>query len=222
VIEQKKVGLVRVLLAALASSAVGCAPLHVRTAEAPNAMADFSSATTYRFLSSARSASTDTTSLGGGGTPSAPSAQSPNPILESPITLERLQQEIQHSLEARNYHLSPRTADLSIAYYLGVRTRLQVTDYAYGYPFWGWDWRWGQSWGMWPTRQVTRYEQGTIIIDVLDGAGRRLLWRGLTHVRVPHDEQDYPQMITKAVSAIMATFPGQAARSNAPVAERQQ
>ena len=181
-------------MAAAMVLALGCAPLHVRTAEAPRARAAFASASTYRFLSSAGTESArasmaappgaqpDTTSTGRSGAVAALNpAGSQNPILESPIILQLLQQDIQRSLDKRGYRYLSSSADLSFAYYVGVRNRLRVTDYAYGYPFWGWDWRWGSAWGMWPTRQVTRYEQGTTIVDMLDGSGRRLLWRGLTH-----------------------------------------
>jgi hypothetical protein len=167
-------------------------------AEAPNAENEFARAATYRFLPVAAGQSPGSAT---------------NPIIESSITLEELQQDIEQVLQRRGYRVAPRSADLSIAYYMGARQRLQVTDYGYGYPFWGWGWRWGPGWGVWPAEQVTRYEQGTIVIDILDGPGRRLLWRGMVHVRMPHDAQDYPGVIARGVGAILEQFPGRPAPS---------
>lgn len=172
---------------------VGCAHLHVRMAEAPNAENELARAATYRFLPV---------------TPASGPSSSTNPILESSITLEQLQQDIEQRLQRRGYRVATGAADLSVAYYMGARQRLQVTNYGYGYPFWGWGWRWGPGWGAWPGQQVTTYEQGTIVVDILDGPGRRLLWRGMVHVRMPHDAQDYPGVIAKGVSAILKEFPG--------------
>jgi hypothetical protein len=203
--------------AASALFASGCAEqIHVRTAEAPQA--NFSNTTTYRLLtpgesneaiaSNARPNGTEPQTSGGEVSSSNNPAQSQNPILESPISMQDLRDDIQRAFNARGYQRANGAADLSVAYYMGVHNRLQVTDYYYGYPFWGWGWRWGPGWGGWPAQQVTRYQQGTIIIDVLDGGGRRLLWRGLAHVRVPKHEEDYTKVIADGVDAIMKRFPG--------------
>lgn len=138
-------------------------------------------------------------------------ARSSNPILESPIALEDLKHDIEQDMNARGYHEQPGNSDLAIAYYLGARNKLQVTDWGYGYPFWGWGWRWGPAWGMWPQQEVTEYQQGTIVIDVLDGTGRRLLWRGLARMQVPHDPSEYSKVIADGVNAIMKQFPGRPA-----------
>jgi hypothetical protein len=202
---------------ATAILAAGCAPaVHVRTELAPDA--NLAKVSTFRFLptggngpvaSAGPSGVVNNTSAGeaSGGNP----ARATNPILENPITLEQVRHDIERAMLARRYRPQPDNADLSIAYYIGVRQRLQVTDYGYGYPFWGWRWRWGPGWGTWPAQEVTTYEQGTVIIDVLDGAGRRLLWRGMGRMRVPGDERDYEQAINDAVNAVMARFPGRSA-----------
>lgn len=123
-------------------------------------------------------------------------------------------------MERRGYVHQRDSSDLSIAYYIGSRNKLMVTDYDYGYPFWGWrGWRWGRAWGPSPVREVTEYEQGTIIIDVLDGAGKKLLWRGVSRSDVPDDPSQYSQLLAESVKAIMKDFPGHAAhRTSMPAA----
>lgn len=198
----------------------GCASgndIHVRTAEAPDA--NFSHATSYRFLR--QSASTPATTKNPDGTitntatgevvsPNNP-AEAENPTIESPITRRHMRDDIERLMTDRGYHLQPTNPDLSIAYYIGVRERLEVNNYNYGYPFWGWDWKWGPGWNNLPEQHVTSYEQGTVIVDVLDAGGRRLLWRGTGQMTIPNKQEEYEQAIAKTVRAVMARFPGRAA-----------
>jgi hypothetical protein len=58
---------------------------------------------------------------------------------------------------------------------------------------------------------VTEYEEGTVIIDVLDGAGKQLLWRGVGKSEVPDDPNDYAKALNRSVSAILRQYPGHAA-----------
>lgn len=197
----------------------GCSSgIHVRTAEAPDANAALDRATTFDFLkrgeergtvaSAGLNGSVNNASAGEVAEPNPARVQ--NPMLENAITMQAMRYDVARDLEARGYHRQPGNADLAVATYISARNRLVVTDYGYGYPFWGWGWRWGPGWGMWPQQEVTQYEQGTLIVDVLDGSGRRLLWRGMAHVHVPHDPNNYPRMVADGVNAIMAHFPGRA------------
>ena len=201
----------------VASPLLGCAStIHVETAEAPGVSI---TGTTFRFLrsgnptmASANAYAGGNTSVAGGEvTGSTNPARAVNPILENPIVLQQMQHEMERDLTARGYTRQQDGADLGVAYYLGVKNKLHVTDYDYGYPFWGWDWRWGPGWGRYPALEVTEYQVGTLVIDVLNGAGRRLLWRGMGTINVPSNPQDYSKAIAKGVDAIMSKFPGHAA-----------
>ncbi len=190
------------VLALAAIAALGCAPaVHVKTASAPDA--NFSTAHTFRFMhfrSRTEQASNPT--------------QSDNPMFANSITGREVHQDITTELTSRGYEYvrggDTATSDLAIAYYIGSRQKLEVTNYDYGYPFWGWrGWRW-YGWGAWPQQQVTTYDQGTVIIDILDSTGKTLLWRGEGSSEVPRDPNDYAKALGKAVHAIMAKFPGHA------------
>jgi hypothetical protein len=203
---------------AAAILALGCAGggIRVRTAIAPDA--NFANARTFRFLPSGNTTPVATAGPNGAvaGTATgdvvtrADPTRSENPIIENPITLEMMRHDVDQAMTARGYQRVRGDADLSLAQYISVRKRLHVTDYAYGYPFWGWGWRWGPGWGAWPQQQITEYEQGTVIIDVLDGPARRLLWRGMGRMSLSGDEKDYDREIKEAVDAVMAKFPGHA------------
>lgn len=191
-----------VLAAVLVLAGVaGCASndVRVRTAIAPDA--NLSTERTFRFLPMTMSH------------PVANAAQDRNPMFENSITGREVRHDIERELGQRGYsHVRDGDADLTVAYYIGSKNRLQVTDYNYGYPFWGWrGWRWGAGWGAWPEREVTEYQEGTVIIDVLDGSGKKLLWRGVGKSEVPDDPQDYAKALNQSVSAILKQYPGHAA-----------
>jgi hypothetical protein len=184
-----------VCCALLASAAaVACMnAIHVETAIAPDA--NLSSAHTYRFLL-------------------VPAARKPqetsNPMFESSITGQQVKRDIGQALQSRGYVRQEDNADLSVAYYISAKQKLEVTDYNYGYAFWGWHrWRWwGGPWGAWPAQEITQFEEGTIIIDILDGSGKTLLWRGMGKSDVPDDAQEYAKDVDNTVHAIMRHFPG--------------
>jgi hypothetical protein len=180
---------------------VACASneVHVRTAMAPDA--NLSTERTFRFLP--MTTSRRDTNV----------AQDRNPMFENSITGREVRHDIERELGQRGYtHVRDGDADLTVAYYIGSKNRLQVTDYNYGYPFWGWrGWRWGSAWVVGPERQVTEYEEGTVIVDILDGAGKKLLWRGVGRSEVPDDPQDYAKALNRSVSAILKQYPGHAA-----------
>ena len=185
--------------------ALGCASggVTVRTALAPDA--NLSTERTFRFLP-----------MPAGRAPApapANAAMAGNPMLENSITGREVRHDIERDMERRGYtHVRDAASDLTVAYYIGAKSRLQVMDYDYGYPFWGWrGWRWGAAWGTGPERQVTEYEEGTVIIDVLDGAGKQLLWRGVGKSEVPDDQNDYAKALNRSVSAILRQYPGHAA-----------
>jgi hypothetical protein len=186
----------------MAGSAIGCAGggVEVRTAISPDA--NFSAAHTFHFLPSPQR-------NGGQQQPQ----NSNDPMFENSITGQEVHQDITQALTQRGYTHQHGPAALSVAYYIGAKNKIQVTDWDYGYPFWGWrGWRWGARWGPWPDQQVTEFEEGTVVIDVLDSAGKKLLWRGVGKSDVPDDASDYAKALQKTVSAIFADFPKQGSR----------
>jgi len=191
----------RTLVAALLTlGTIGCASggVSVRTTTAPDA--NLSSDRTFRFLTPAVH------------DVAANPADDRNPMFENSITGREVRHDIARRLEERGYvNAHEGSTDLTIAYYIGAKNRLQVTNYDYGYPFWGWrGYRWGRGWGV-GEREVTEWEEGTVIVDVLDGTGKRLLWRGVGKSQVPDDPQDYAKALNRSVSAIMSEFPDNAA-----------
>ncbi len=129
-------------------------------------------------------------------------------MLESSISGREIRRQIAKELMARGYAHARDSADLVIAYYVGAYRTLVVTDYDYGYPFWD------PKIGLTPEQSLPyhpstyEYEQGTVIIDVLDRDSRHLLWRGVGRTDVPTDPAKYASKLSSVVTAVIARFPG--------------
>jgi hypothetical protein len=62
---------------------------------------------------------------------------------------------------------------LLVVYHTGVQDKVQVTDYGYGYgPYGGW---YGGGYG---GVDVYQYQEGTLVLDLVDAASKQLVWRG--------------------------------------------
>lgn len=101
------------------------------------------------------------------------------------------------------------TPDIYVNWLGGIKDKIRqetINQYYgpmwYGYPYGGY----------WPSYSQTynvEYQEGTLIIDILDGKTKALIWRGTGQDYV--DENKTPEEITsainEAVKQIMATFP---------------
>ena len=136
-------------------STLACAPaVQVRTSAAPDA--NLAGRHTFQILP------TPAASAGIG------ALDPSDPMLDNSITNRGVRQDIRAAFEAHGYVPGPNP-DFTIAFYATARPRFYVTDWNYGY-----------SWSGWPRdyTEVSEYEQGTVILDVVDPVSKELLWRG--------------------------------------------
>jgi hypothetical protein len=182
--------------AAVAMLAAGaCAPaIRVRTAADPDA--SLAALRTFRVLP----------------TPAPREGAAPrsrtDPMLQNSITNRALRADLARAFERRGYGLDTTHPAFAVAYYTSARDKLDVTYWDYGYPFWR-PWRWWGGYGGYgrPAATVTQYTQGTVIVDVIDPATRRLLWRGQGVSDVSDDPRKYAAELQKTVTAIVDKFP---------------
>lgn len=123
---------------------------------------------------------------------------SDDPMLVNSITYRRVRAAIRSALEKRGYEYAEEGASMEVAYYATAQRKLNVTNWDYGY-----------GWRRFPRQRttVTEYEQGTVILDVVDPANRELLWRGQGKAAVSTDPEKYAEQLETAVAAIIAKFP---------------
>ncbi len=187
------------LAAILVAAATACNPVHVRTTTAPDAhlanLRTFTIATPTMKKANAVSDNND-------------------PMLSNSIANQALRQDLSTAFQAKGYTLTSESPSFAVAYYASAQQKLDVTDWDYGYQYWGYH-RFWHGYG-YPVETVQQYTEGTVIVDVIDPATKELLWRGQGKADVSQDPATYTTELAKTVQAIVAKFPA----AGAEVAQR--
>ena len=131
------------------------------------------------------------------------------PAAPNAIVADRIRRSVQGELGGKGLTAEAAAeADLLVTYHIALRQGMRVYHSGWGHPYrWGWGYGWGGGWGggYSSARLVT---EGTLIVDILDGSTRRLVWRGIADGAFkrpnPSDEQ-----VAKVVARMMQSFPPQ-------------
>jgi hypothetical protein len=119
-----------------------------------------------------------------------------NPILDSHV-----RQAVDGELTKKGYRLASEKPDFLVGWHATTQAKanVQTVDTYYGF-------RWGFAV---PETYVTEYQQGTLIIDVVDGATRTLVWRGSAQADLGSNRSasDTVKKIEEAAKKIMERFP---------------
>ena len=141
-------------------------------------------------------------------------APSPNrgqpPTEANSIVAGRISRSVNNALQSRGLEQAPAgEADLMATYFLVLQARTVMYHTGWAYPMagWGWGprWGWGGGWGGGRSSLETVTE-GTLVIDILDGKSRKLVWRGVADRAFrkpnPSDEQ-----VAGYIERLMRDFP---------------
>ena len=140
-----------------------------------------------------------------------PPSPSGDPRVDNDLVDARIRRAVEAALSARGYRKTSKgEGDFAVGYHVLIEGKTDVrtvNDY-YGYgPGWG---RYGGRIGSGRTETyVDQYEQGTLIIDVIDKGSMKLAWRGSTSARLQETSarQERTERVQEAVDAILAEFP---------------
>lgn len=122
----------------------------------------------------------------------------------SPLTVRRITEAIENRLQAKGYRKlnAPTDADFVVSFTVGSRERVDTESYPA--PFRG-PWLWGWE-GRYVDVQV--YREGTLSIDIFDGASRQPVWHGWARKTVTAaDTADPGPVIDRAVARVLREFP---------------
>jgi len=129
-----------------------------------------------------------------------------DPRFDSTLIDKRVRAAVDRVLASKGYRSAApgTTADFLVGYHAVVRqkTSVQTINRWYGY-------RVGGGWYGGPQTYAHDYDEGTLLIDVIDPATMQLLWRGSgTGVVDPQaSPEKREQRINDAVDQILAGFP---------------
>lgn len=175
--------------------AAGAQKLEVKTNQAPDA--DFAAIRTYAWL------------------PPAPIVQNvpehlTNPTLSAEALGPSLVAAVDRELAARGWTKSgdPATADAHVAYFAALTTGFNQTYLGEHY---GYITGWGSpiAPGFAPSTSMTAEEKGTILIDIVDRASKRAIWRGTVRTRIDQELtlEKRIQRINEGTARLFQKFP---------------
>jgi hypothetical protein len=175
------------LLTALA----GCSTMQVNTDFDP--AADFDRLRTYKWMPGPQKVTGD-------------------PRLDNEILEKRIRTAVENQLNAQGFRKqSSGTPDFLVGYHVALEKKLAVStmNTYYGYRAgWGWSYGVGTS-PIGPESYTYEYEQGSLILDIVDGDTRGLIWRGSaqTEVNKTASPEKRQAQINEAVENMLERFP---------------
>ena len=204
-------------LAAVASLLCACGPdISVRTAASPevNALAG-------RHTFSIVEASATAHNGDGNGNARVDKYGVYDPMISNSITTDAMRDEIRAAFEARGYRYSPDHADFEITFTATVAPILDVYSYdfggygpyGYGYGYYGNHYRtwgyggYGYCCGDGYGYASASYERSTVIIDAVDPATKKLLWRGQGTSGPYSESKKFMKTLRLAVNKVARKFP---------------
>lgn len=126
----------------------------------------------------------------------------------------RIRRAIDAELLGKGLAISDReSADVLVSYHLGVEKKLDVrtihTGYGYGAGWHGFDGRYGAYSPGRTETYVSEYEEGTLLVDLIEPSKKELIWRGAGQARVNRSSspEDRKKRIREVVEKVLAAYP---------------
>lgn len=121
-----------------------------------------------------------------------------DPLAANPIARDRLYRAADKELSAKGLRKVDGQGDLVVVIVAGVQQKAQVEQYG-GY---GWYGRGGYT-------SIDYYNEGTVVVDLVDAAKKELVWRGTGTGTLPNSQsaEDAEYNTQQAMQKILANFP---------------
>ena len=145
-----------------------------------------------------------------------------SPDVVNPLNEQRIRTAVEGQLENKGYQkVSIDQADFVVAFTLGARDRVRVTQYYndFGYNYYGYHHgfsrfgrfsrfnRFGHGFnGFGPSVSVQTFTEGTLVVDIFDNAENEAIWHGSSSKRLSRDNGAL-ELIDEAITALLAEFP---------------
>jgi hypothetical protein len=126
----------------------------------------------------------------------------------SALNRRRIADAIEAELTSKGFQKVGAGAEPSftVAYTVGSRERLDVYSYPEAYRRHPWSWGYPSYFG--DRVDVDSYTEGTLAIDIFDGASKRPVWHGRASRRITQKDVEHAaELIPPAVKSILENFP---------------
>jgi len=129
------------------------------------------------------------------------------------ITAQRIRLAVEHEMESRGY-TKATTPDIFVNFYVTVQQVQKVSQVpAAPQPVYGYGYRRYNTWpGQHYETWVRNYNEGTLMIDVVDASTNQLVWEGVGRGRLTKSEIDnIANIASNAVAVVMSQYQFRAA-----------
>ena len=124
--------------------------------------------------------------------------------VEDPLWEDRVMHAVDAQLAAKGWTKVPENGDATVAAYGSTHTRKTLETWYTGFGG-GWYWH-GFDDGM-ATTTVQETPVGTLMVDIFDGATKKLIWRGVTSDTLSGKPDKDEKKMEKAVAEMFKKFP---------------
>ena len=116
---------------------------------------------------------------------------------QSELVEKHIRKAVDNKLTEKGYTHATQDADFLIALHLGRQNKTELTPMGYSYGGW------------YGSVNVYQYEEGTLVIDLVDQQHKSLFYRGVVRAEIKHNItfEERQQRIKKAVDKIFQYFP---------------
>lgn len=139
--------------------------------------------------------------------------EDPNDALaKNPLIRERIYKAIDTVMQGKGYQKTKDNPDMLVFPHAGTKDKTQVTNYG-GYGGYG---GWGRGpygyggYGYGGGIDVSYYTEASIFLDIVDAAGKQLIWRGVGTGALKDDKptpEESQKRALEVVSKILKNFP---------------
>ncbi len=121
-----------------------------------------------------------------------------NPVAQNSLLDKRIKTAVNSKLTAKGYQQQSDNPDFLIVYHSGLKDKVDVTSWGYGYG--------RRGYGGGERIDVRQYKEGTLIFDFVDSKTKQLIWRGWA-VGVVNNLEKTAEYIDDAVEKTLKKFP---------------
>ena len=126
-------------------------------------------------------------------------------LIQNPLARKRAIEAIDKELQNKGFEKTDKGADFGVIIHGRSKEQMQITDwggygagYGYGYRPW-----WGPYGG---TTDVSYYEVGALVVDIVDLKTKELVWRGMA-TKTIGDKPLTPEQWDGIAARVLANFP---------------
>lgn len=132
----------------------------------------------------------------------------PNDLIVDDKGIRRIKNAVINEMENKGFEMRFTRPDFLIALQKSVDTRVEIQNWGYTYAPYG-NYHGGyEYWGT-PSMSMYRYEEGTLVIDIIDPLNMMLIWRGVAQRVLPPrlDSDRINEIENEAVRRVLYYWP---------------